>query len=277
VIVSDSRNRDEPRTFWKEACKRLLLRGYSSALVAGSESRAYLEGLGFPAAAIFQPWDVVDNAFFRDQAVGFSLNQRLQPHFLCISRFVAKKNHLLLLDAYDRYQRDGGKWGLRLIGCGPLALAIRAAVANLPYPDRVQLEPFQQLDEVGHAYAAASGFVLASHSDQWGLVVNEAMAAGLPVIVSRGCGCAVDLIEDGVTGWSFAPADSDDLSTCLHAVEALPQATRAQVAAASWERLQHFTPESFASSLRNAVEWALQRPRQSHRSTMMASLLSRRT
>ncbi|GEM_PF-3830174 len=61
VLVSDSRHRDEPRSGGKEWLKRQLLRGYSAALVAGTESRDYLTGLGFCSDAIVQPWDVVDN------------------------------------------------------------------------------------------------------------------------------------------------------------------------------------------------------------------------
>lgn len=88
VLVSDSRQRDEPRNAGKEWLKRQLLRGYSAALVAGQESRAYLGELGFPPAAIFQPWDVVDNDFFEQAA---SRSAPRHPTFLCVSRLVAKK------------------------------------------------------------------------------------------------------------------------------------------------------------------------------------------
>ncbi|MCP9820646.1 glycosyltransferase [Synechococcus sp. Cruz-9H2] len=274
VLISDSRWRDEPRQPWKEAIKRGLLRGYSAALVAGSESRAYLGLLGFPSEAIFRPWDVVDNVAFRrpperprDSGI---------PHFLCVSRFVPKKNHIGLLTAYGDYQRQSGRWGLRLIGTGPCEPLIREAVACLPDPIRVSIEPFLQLPALAAAYGAASAFVLASHTDQWGLVVNEAMAAGLPVIVSRGCGCAVDLIEEGRTGWSFDPVDPAALTACLHAVERLPEPARRAVTAAATERLEDFTPERFADGLWDAVEWARRYPRHSRRSAIVASLLSQR-
>ena len=107
VLISDSRQRDEPRSAAKESLKRQLLRGYSAALVAGQESRAYLEELGFPPAAIFQPWDVVDNAFFEQAASGAAPRQ---PHFLCVSRLVAKKNHAGLLHTNAKVATGASSW-----------------------------------------------------------------------------------------------------------------------------------------------------------------------
>lgn len=265
VIVADSRHEDEPRRPWKELPKRWLLRGYSSALVAGTQSRAYLERLGFPPAAIQQPWDVVDNAWFRRRAEAARQHSdpaagQARPHLLCVSRFVAKKNHTGLLEAYGLYQRQGGTWGLRLIGSGPLEAAIRRQVAGLPQPERVRIDPFLQLEQLGPAYAAAAAFVLASHTDQWGLVVNEAMAAGLPVLVSRGCGCAADLIQHGRTGWSFDPADFAALAELFHAAEQQPAGQRRAMLAAATSRLEQFSPAAFAGHCTRLRNWPCATP-----------------
>jgi len=273
VLVSDSRHRDEPRSGSKEWLKRQLLRGYSAALVAGTESRDYLTGLGFCSHAIVQPWDVVDNAFF---AQASAIPAHREPHFLCVSRLVAKKNHAGLLQAYFTYQEQGGCWGLKLVGSGPEESSIREAIANLPQPDRVELLPFCQLEQLGQLYAQASAFVLASSTDQWGLVVNEAMAAGLPCLVSSACGCAVDLIDHGVTGWCFDPAEPADLTRLMHTAESQSPEHRQAMVNAARARLEAFTPESFALGLRNAVEYAITRPRFSRRASLAAELLSRR-
>lgn len=273
VLVSDSRQRDEPRSGRKEWLKRQLLRGYSSALVAGQESRIYLMGLGFPPAAIFQPWDVVDNNFFAQAAAQAAPRQ---PHFLCVSRLVAKKNHQALLEAYAAYQRQGGRWGLQLVGSGPLEPAIRAQIAALPDPSRLQLLPFCQLEQLGRLYGQASAFVLASSTDQWGLVVNEAMAAGLPCLVSSACGCTVDLIEHGVSGWSFDPSSPSALAALMLQAERQMPSERTAMQLAAIQRLQAFTPESFAVGLHQALEHALQQPRHSRHAAVAAQLLSLR-
>lgn len=289
VIVCDSRWRDEPRRWPKEWLKRQLLRGYSAALVAGVESRAYLERLGFPPLRIHQPWDVVDNDHFATagspasvaaagiaEAGGPAADRTgLGPHLLCVSRFVAKKNHLGLLAAYDLYQRQGGRWGLRLIGSGPLEPQVRAAAARLVAPQRLRIDPFLQMDQLLPAYGAASAFVLASRTDQWGLVVNEAMAAGLPVLVSDACGCHADLITDGLSGWGFDPDDSVALAALFHRLEQQTPAERAAMVRAARERLQqHFSLAACADGLAQAVEQAVAQPRRSRRSALVARLLS---
>ncbi|MCP9773924.1 glycosyltransferase family 4 protein [Synechococcus sp. Tobar12-5m-g] len=262
VLISDSRQRDEPRTWPKEWLKRQLLHSYAAALVAGSESRAYLETLDFPAPGIFQPWDVVDNGAFAagaERARSHQLHDLpilSNPHFLCVSRFVAKKNHSGLLAAFGAYQQQGGSWGLRLIGAGPLELEIRSAIACLPNPSRVRIDPFLQLEPLQEAYGRASCFVLASHSDQWGLVVNEAMAAGLPVIVSANSGCCMDLIDPGVSGWVFDPEQPQVLTALLHQAEAQSRSERSMMVAAGCQKLKRFDPRSFAEGLAQAVAWA---------------------
>ncbi|WP_338441292.1 glycosyltransferase [Synechococcus elongatus IITB4] len=275
LIISDSRWRDQPRSFLPEEIKRNLLRGYSAAIVAGQESRAYLEQLGFPLPAIFQPWDVIDNAFFA-QAPTTPIDTSLPPHFLCISRFIAKKNHQGLLEAYALYQGQGGQWGLKLVGSGPLESSIRQQIQTLPQSQKVQLQPFQQLEAIAQCYAQAQAFILASSSDQWGLVINEAMAAGLPVLVSSACGCAIDLVKSGISGWVFDPEQPQALAALLHQVEQQSPTERSALIAAARQQLERFSPETFAQGLVRAIAHAQQSPRYSRRATALAQLLSHR-
>ncbi len=267
VLIADSRWRDAPRQRLREWSKCLLLRHYSAALVAGQESRAYLLELGFPAAAIVQPWDVVDNAFFASAATRArseaSALKRV-PHFLWVGRAIPEKNLDGLLAAYATYQRQGGRWGLRLIGGGgegPQARALGEAIARLPQPEKVGVEPFRNQETIACAYGQASALVLASRKDTWGLVVNEAMAAGLQVIVSTACGCAADLITPGETGWLFDPADPDQLTAALHRAEAQPLSERLGMLAEARRRLEAFSLDSFAGGLEQAVHQAHGYPR----------------
>jgi glycosyltransferase involved in cell wall biosynthesis len=271
VLISDSRQRDEPRSAAKEWLKAQLLHGYSAALVAGKESRSYLMGLGFPPAAIFQPWDVVDNAFFQQSATHAGPRH---PTFLCVSRLVAKKNHQGLLEAYASYQQQGGSWGLQIVGGGLLEAHLRTLIAALPNPERVQLMPFCQLEELGRLYGQASAFVLASSTDQWGLVVNEAMAAGLPCLVSNACGCAVDLIHHNRTGWCFDANSTWALTELMHTAQSQPPDQRAAMVASAKQRLEAFTPQSFTQGLLAAVDQANHQPRFSRLAALTANLLS---
>ena len=80
---------------------------------------------------------------------------------------------------------------------------------------------FKQYHDLPAYYGLAGAFVHTSTVEQWGLVVNEAMAAGLPVLVSRNCGCAADLVQDGVNGFAFDPLDGDRMAALLTKVAGL--------------------------------------------------------
>ena len=285
VLIADSRRRDAPRSRPREWGKRLLLRHYSAALAAGRESRAYLEGLGFPAAAIAQPWDVVDEALFAGAAERARAELRASaaplppPHLLWVGRPIPEKNLPGLLAAYGDYQRQGGGWGLRLIGAageGAESRAVGAAIAHLPRPERVRLDPFLDQQAVARAYGLASALVLPSHKDTWGLVVNEAMAAGLPVIVSSACGCAADLITPGDSGWLFDPAEPGQLTAALHRAEAQSPAERAAMVAAARGRLGGFSLVACGRGLLQAVHHAQRHPRRASGAAALALALSGR-
>lgn len=268
VLMSDSTlgDTDTTRTWWKERMKRWLVRGYATAVVAGTRSREYLETLGFSRSAIFQPWDVVDNDHFaREAEAGLGAGAAgvpAGPYFLCISRYLPKKNLFGLVQAYATYRRQcgGQAWDLVILGSGELDARLRRVIADANLTNFVHLPGFIQYDRLPVFYARAGACVLPSLSDQWGLAINEAMACGLPVIVSSGCGCAPDLVTDGENGWVFAPEDTARLSALLQQVAALPASERERMGAASRVRIARYMPADFATALHAAAESALKRP-----------------
>ncbi|MDX1548697.1 MAG: glycosyltransferase, partial [Rhodothermales bacterium] len=109
-------------------------------------------------------------------------------------------------------------------------------------------------------YGRAGGFVHPAHNDQWGLVVNEAMAAGLPVLVSTRAGCAQDLVHDGENGFRFDPADPAALARLLARLAA-PETDRAAMGRRSREIIARWSPERFAEGLHRAAEAGRDRAR----------------
>ena len=273
VVVSDSRIIDMPRHPFKEWLKSQLLHGYSAALVAGSQSRQYLLKLGFNAEAIFQPWDVVDNLLFAQMAAQMPPPPPQERPFLCVGRFISEKNHALLLRAFRMYQLQGGSRPLLIVGCGLLESEILGGCADLPDPGAVSVVPFEQLEQLGLRYAQAHALILPSQKDTWGLVVNEAMAAGLPVIVSSACGCEVDLVEEGVTGWRFEANAPQQLVDCLRRTDQQSAEARELMIKAARLRLADFSLDAFAIGLRQACEHALACHAPSLRSRLLARLL----
>lgn len=264
VLMSASTAWDEPRVAWKEAVKRRIVRLFDAALVGGRPQADYVAQLGMARERIFLGYDVVDNAHFAAAALpppeiaGWSG----QPFFLASARFVPKKNLPRLLEAFARYRSLAGAaaWNLALLGDGALRPELEALRAKLGLGEALLMPGFEQYPELPGWYQAASCFVHASTSEQWGLVVNEAMAAGLPVLVSHRCGCAMDLVQEGVNGFTFDPLDVDQLARLMHRT-AHGEIDRAAMGAASRRIIADWGPERFARGLKDAVECALAQPR----------------
>jgi 1,2-diacylglycerol 3-alpha-glucosyltransferase len=269
VLMSESGMHDEPRRRAREAAKRRLVRLFSSALVGGAPHREYACALGLPAPAVFAGYDAVDNAHFargasQARASDQCLRQRFglpACFFLASARFVARKNLLRLLDAYAEYRRraGAGPWRLVLLGDGPLRAQLESRIARLDLTGAVILPGFRQYDELPAWYGLAGAFVHASVTEPWGLVVNEAMAAGLPVIVSERCGCAPDLVRDGINGFTFDPCDARRLADLMLRVAA-DEGARAAMGEASRRIVADWGPERFAAGMMQAVEAGMSRP-----------------
>ena len=254
VMLFDSRADDAPRVRWREAVKRTLVRQFDAALVAGTPQADYLTSLGIRADAVFQPVDVVDNAFFADGAARALADGALPhpgPYLLSVNRFLPRKNVDTLVRAYARYRalaEAAGQvpWPLVLLGDGPE----RPALERLAGAD-VVFGGFQQVDALPAWYAGAGVYVHPALADPWGLVVNEAMAAGLPVLVSTGAGCAPDLVDGN--GATFDPTDAGALAQALVQLTG-PDADRETMGARSRAIIAAYTPHAFADGLWAAVE-----------------------
>jgi glycosyltransferase involved in cell wall biosynthesis len=134
------------------------------------------------------------------------------PVVLFAGKFDPQKNVGLLLDAFEEVRREHDAW-LLLVGDGAMGPEIRERAA-----ERVLTPGFLNQSELTHAYAAADVFVLPSVSETWGLVVNEAMNFGLPVVVSDRVGCGEDLVREGENGFVVAHDDPIALADALRAL-----------------------------------------------------------
>ncbi|MBD2772380.1 glycosyltransferase family 4 protein [Iningainema tapete] len=258
ILMSETNEHDSPRIWWREIYKSLLVRRYKAALSGGQKHKQYLIKLGMPNDAIFLGYDVVDNDLFSPNKIKTLPNPCTKPYFLAINRFLPKKNLFTLLSSYGEYRQKVGarSWNLVLCGNGELQEKIEQYITELDLKDSVYLPGFLKPDELLPYFAHASCFVHASTQEQWGLVVNEAMAAGLPVIVSNRCGCFEDLIIEGVNGFGFNPENSQQLTDLMLRIS-LKEENLHLMGQAAWEHIQKFSPNYFAQNLIQAVEYAL--------------------
>jgi 1,2-diacylglycerol 3-alpha-glucosyltransferase len=259
IMFSDSKADDAPRTWWRELPKRLILSQYQGALVAGKPHRRYLAQLGMAETALFSGYDVVDNSAFHPSRIRSRSNGFSRPFFLAINRFVPKKNLLNLVTAYARYRETVGQeaWDLVLCGDGELRSRIESELDQLAIREHVHLTGFLEQEDILPLYAHASCFIHASIQEQWGLVVNEAMAAALPVLVSTRCGCFEDLVIEGVNGFGFEPENVQHLTELMARVSS-DQVDLAAMGQASLQQIQKFSPREFAQGLYDAIQYATQ-------------------
>lgn len=250
VVMSDSNPHDKPRRWLQEWIKSLIVAQCGAALVSRPE---YLLALGMPRGRIHLGYNAIDNAHFQTAGGGPLAERR---RFLFLGRFVAKKNLPSLLEAYGAYAAaSADPWELHLVGDGPLRPALEAQAAGLGPRARVTFTGFVQYGDLPAIYATAALLVLPSTEEQWGNVVNEAMAAGVPVAASTACGSTA-LIDHGTNGLLFEPRDTAAITALLEDASS-GKVDLARLALAGRETIALWGPGHFASSLVQACRTAL--------------------
>jgi glycosyltransferase involved in cell wall biosynthesis len=261
ILMSESKEDDSPRMWWKEIVKRHLVRRCDSALVGGTRQADYLRTLGFKGE-IFVGYDVVDCDYFREGAEAARRDEaqnrgRLglpQRYFFACTRFIARKNIDGLLKAYAAYRTafTGQPWGLVIAGSGQEAESLRKLEQRLGI-DGVFWPGFVQYGELPLYYGLASAFVHPALSEPWGLVVNEAIASGLPVLVSRTVGARYELLAEGENGYAFDPTDSDDLANKMLTLTRMGDDQQVSMSRAAYRIAAQWTPMRFAQGLLEAA------------------------
>ncbi len=257
ILMSDSKADDSPRRRWKEAFKRRIIDQFDAGLIAGSRSRAYYGNLGLPDAALFEPYDVVGPSV--DGPAAVSLDEK--PFFLTVARLIALKNLDRLLRAYAAYVRTvDAPWRLTVVGDGPERDQLETLKSRLLLDDYVSFPGFLQHDAIARHYRSARALIHPSLKDTWGLVVNEAMAHGLPVAVSEQSGCVPDIVRDGENGLVFDAESEETLTQALVRLHKLGDASRLAWGDASRRIIGDYTPDHFASALWDAAAHGLSQP-----------------
>lgn len=269
VLMSESTAHDERRIWWKEWMKSRIIRLFSTALVGGSPQLDYVSALGLSKERVSIGYGVVDNGYFSGQADKVRLaattlrqqNSLPEKYFLTSNRFIEKKNLHRLLEAYADYVTEVGEnaWHLIMLGDGILKEALKSQVIRLGLADKVLFPGFKQYQDLPIYYGLASLYIQASTSEQWGLVVNEAMASGLPVLVSERCGCAPDLVRNGVNGYTFDPFDTKALTQRMLQISD-DTCDLVSMGQASREIIARWSPETFATGMIKAATAALANP-----------------
>jgi glycosyltransferase involved in cell wall biosynthesis len=239
VLVRGDSTLGTPRAGWWRAVKWPLYRAFiprfDACLVVGARAREYFTHYGAKPARCFDAPHAVDNAFFANSAATWRSSRAALRQafglpedatvFLFAGRLVDFKRVDVFIDALGRTARRTPAIAGLIVGDGPLRASLEAQASQTGAP--VRFAGFLNQRAIGKAYASADALVLPSTADEtWGLVVNEAMASGLPAIVSSAIGCAGSLVINGETGEVFPEGDPGALARHLERLTDAPYRER---------------------------------------------------
>jgi glycosyltransferase involved in cell wall biosynthesis len=242
--------------------RRWLLARADAVMVNGESGARYARSFGTPDAKIVRVQQAVDVAAFsgrgdRERETG----QRL----LFVGSGEPRKGLRPFVSQLARWAESRPERPVELWVAGTGAECLGAAPPALPDNLRVRWighVPYEGMPEI---YAEAGILAFPTLADEWGLVVNEAMAAGVPVLGSRYSQAVEELVEDARTGWTFRPDRADECLAAIDRALATPPEELARMRAACRERIAALTFEVVAERMLGAIASARAR-REAHRS-----------
>ncbi len=217
VLIRGDSQLSTPRSTIKRWGKAVtyphFLRLFDAALYVGKRNRAYYEHYGYPSDRLFSSPHCVDTERFRAAATPIARAKvrarvgadEMTTLVLFAGKLLPFKRPQDLVEAASVMRANGDRVEVMVAGAGELESTLRDRAHSLGVP--LHLLGFQNQTEMPAAYAAADALVLPSERETWGLVCNEALACGRPIVVSNAVGCAPDLAGDGRVGRTFPLGD----------------------------------------------------------------------
>ncbi|MFH1421422.1 MAG: glycosyltransferase, partial [Planctomycetota bacterium] len=199
----------ESRTLFGKYLRKLIIGKSTSFFASGKLATEYLINMGADADKIFIGGDVVDNDFFSaNSRMTMAEKTSMKDSFgisqskivLFCGQFIKRKRPVDLLVAFSIVKQQFKDAALVFLGYGPMENLIRKESAACNISDSVYIIPFQKYEDLPRYYTFADMLVIPSDYEPWGLVINEAMACGLPVVAADAVGAAADLVHEGVNG-----------------------------------------------------------------------------
>lgn len=260
VMVRGDSNLAMPKSLPRRLAKAILnpafLRVFDRALYVGERSRDFYRHYRYPEERLFFSPHCVDNAWFAARATPIErLNLRRELGIsdgtfvvLFAGKLVGRKRPLDAVAALAACRETGKPVELLVAGSGELDQDIRIAARDAGLP--LHMLGFRNQTQMPAVYAAADALVLPSDGNEtWGLVANEALASGIPVIVSDACGCAPDLAADSEAGRMFALGDIDGLKKAIISIMEAPPSSQSIA-----HRIARYSLERAADGIENALE-----------------------
>ena len=260
VMMDDAWDYSDRRGFFVRWIKNRIHQNIDAAFVPAPTHAKYYQSLGFPENRVLYGVDVVDNVFYslhaekaQKKRAGLLSTYKLpERYFLFVGRFIPLKGISILLQAYRLYRTTAKTdvWSLVFVGDGKEKHHIVQEMSQTP---GIYLGGARSGEELAHFYGLAKAFIMPSSVETWGLVVNEAMASGLPVIVSTGCGSTRTLVSENINGWSFEVNNVQDLAQKMTRCSECSENELKSMGIASQQIISEWSLDLFADSVLSAL------------------------
>ncbi len=266
----------------RKILRKLLVRHAHAFLALGDGGVRYIESLGAPVQRIFKLAYTTDVSRFgeesrqpsaiscqrsdishqpsaiSDQPSAISDQpSAMEKRLLYVGQLIERKGMLPFTSALNDWAESNPDRDIELVfaGSGPLEAALRAR--KLPPNLRFEFLGDVSYQDLPHIYARARILVFPTLADTWGVVVNEAMAAGLPILGSVNSQAVQELVTDGRTGWTFRAEQPEEMYQAIHRCLTTPGETLQAMGSAARCTALELTPARVANMIHAAIEFCL--------------------
>lgn len=258
ITFDDAKCEAVKRNLAVEFIKKSVYRGVDAMIYPAPDWQSTGIYWGFENEQLFYGLDVVDNIYWAKPAkesISFG------HYFVSVGRQIKKKNHMTIVKAYAKYRQSVGidAYDLVLIGEGPEHEKLVKFVSEANLENCIHLLPFFTQEELPAIYQHAKALISSgSSSETWGLVINEAMAGGCPIIASVECGATNTLVKDGVNGYRFSCDDQEQLVKLMIKFHQLGFDRQNSMREASRKIISNWGLSRFANTCVSAIDYVAQ-------------------
>ena len=260
-----------PRSIWLKYLKyfpyRWFLNQIDAHLYVGQLNKAYLQHYGVKEANLYFCPHFINNNYFSQQGklmeeTGQVVQLKEQLGIkkttkvvLFVGKFIPKKRPKDIIKAINKVSTTYPKKDIRLVLVGDGPLRVQLEQFTNGSSARIHFAGFKNQSELPVYYKIADLLVLASDGGEtWGLVGNEAMSAGCPIIVSDQVGCGYDLVDTGSTGFSYQMGNIEELAVSIMQLLALIDTDKEKLQVSLQQKIQQYSMEKASYGLFQAVQ-----------------------
>ena len=248
-----SQHTEERVPRWRTHQRKIFFRAADAASANGVSARAYLLSLGVPEKKIFGLPYCLDLTPY----LGMPLTREpgAMRRLLYVGQLIERKGlgpFVRLLSDWVQ-EHPEYRWELQIAGDGPL----RSQIEGIPIPSQLRLTFLGSVarEDLASVYAKAGIVIFPTLADEWGLVVNEALAAGVPVLGSVYSQAVEELVKDGETGWVFRPDHAEEVRRALDRALLAPASQLTGMRSKCRQAVGHLTPSYGANQLLRAIRF----------------------